>query len=330
MAVLVTGGAGYIGSHTAKALRRAGRQVVVFDNLQHGHPYAVQWGPLVVGDLLDRSSLDGVFQSYSIDAVVHFAALIQVGESMRQPGRYFQNNVTGTLHLLEAMQAHQVRHMVFSSTAAVYGLPGKIPIAETAPASPINAYGESKWMVERLLHWFGAVHGLGWVALRYFNACGADPEGEVGEDHREESHLIPRVIGASLGRLPELEVYGNDYPTPDGTCIRDYVHVSDLAEAHVRALEHLEQGRASGAFNLGTGQGISVREIIEQVERLSGQRIPVRFAQRREGDPALLIADPAKAQAVLDWRARRSNVETILRTAWHWHADLGRGMGGLG
>jgi len=330
VAILVTGGAGYIGSHTAKALHQAGREVIVFDNLLHGRETAVRWGRLIKADLLERSALDSVFSSYPIEAVIHFAALIQVGESMRAPGLYFRNNVVGTLHLLEAMRDHQVRRIVFSSTAAVYGLPERIPISEDAPMAPINPYGESKCMVERLLHWFGVVHGLGWVALRYFNACGADPEGEAGEDHRPESHLIPRVIGAALGRLPVLEVFGVNHPTPDGTCVRDYIHVTDLAEAHVRALVHLEQGGAAGALNLGTGRGTSVREIITGVEQLCGHPVPVRHCPSRAGDAPELVADPTRAHNVLGWRARHSDTGTILRTAWHWHAKQGRGLDGLG
>ena len=330
MAILVTGGAGYIGSHTAKALHRAGREVVVFDNLAHGHEWAVRWGPLVRGELADRDALDRVFQTCSIDAVLHFAALIQVGESMRLPGLYFRNNTAGTLNLLEAMAAHGVQRIVFSSTAAVYGMPERMPVSEDAPSAPINVYGESKWMVERLLHWFGAIHELRWTALRYFNACGADPEGETGEDHAPESHLIPRVMGAALGRLPAIEVFGTDFPTPDGTCIRDYIHVADLASAHLRALGHLERGGASGAFNLGSGQGISVREIIAGVERVAGRPVPVRYGPRRDGDPPVLVADPARANQMLGWRTEHSGLETILRSAWHWHAELGKGLCAFG
>jgi UDP-arabinose 4-epimerase len=319
MAILVTGGAGYIGSHTAKALHQTGRDVVVFDNFRNGHEWAVRWGALERGELADRAALERVFDRYAIEAVVHFAALIQVGESMREPGLYFQNNTAGTLNLLQVMQARQVRRIVFSSTAAVYGMPDQIPIPEQAPAQPINSYGESKLMVERMLHWFGTAHGLGWVALRYFNACGADAEAEIGEDHEPESHLIPRVIGAAMGKLPCIEVFGTDFPTPDGTCIRDYIHVADLASAHVLALQYLEKGGDSGAFNLGTGRGTSVRQIISGVEAISDQSIAVRYGPRREGDPSELVADPSRAETVLGWRASHSDLDTILRTAWNWH-----------
>jgi UDP-arabinose 4-epimerase len=329
MAILVTGGAGYIGSHTAKALHQAGREVVVFDNLLHGHEWAVRWGRLERGDLADRAVLEKIFDQYQIDAVVHFAALIQVGESMHEPGLYFQNNTAGTLNLLRVMESRHVRRIVFSSTAAVYGMPEKMPITEQAPARPINAYGETKWMVERLFHWFRVAHGLDWVALRYFNACGADPEGEIGEDHEPESHLIPRVIAAALGKLPQIEVYGTDFPTPDGTCIRDYIHVADLASAHLRALEHLEQGGESGAFNLGTGQGTSVRQIISGVEQLAGRPVPVRYGPRRDGDPPELVADPARARGELRWEPRHSDLDTILGTAWNWHAVQGKGLSGV-
>lgn len=326
MAILVTGGAGYIGSHTAKTLSRAGRGVVVFDSMVHGHEWAVRWGKLVRGDLEDRAGLDRLFEQHSIEAVIHFAALIQVGESMREPALYFRNNVCGTLNLLQAMQKHSVNRIVVSSTAAVYGLPKQAPISEQAPAQPINPYGESKWMVERLLHWFGEACGLRWAALRYFNACGADPEGELGEDHYPESHLIPRVIGAALGRLPQIEVFGTDFPTPDGTCIRDYIHVCDLASAHLCALEHLESGGSSGAFNLGTGQGSSVREIISGVQRIAGKPLDVRYGPRRDGDPPELVANPNLAKHVLNWRPQYSDIETILHTAWQWHAVKAMGL----
>ncbi|MER3484282.1 MAG: UDP-glucose 4-epimerase GalE, partial [Meiothermus sp.] len=284
MNVLVTGGAGYIGSHTAKALHRAGFTPIVLDNLSMGHAWAVKWGPLVQADLADRGALFSAMRAHRVEAVIHFAANAYVGESMQNPAQYFRNNVTGTLNLLEAMQEAGVRHMVFSSSCATYGIPQELPIPEEHPQQPINPYGESKLMGERLLRWFGECHGLGWVALRYFNAAGADPEGDLGEEHQPETHLIPLVIGAALGVRGPVRVFGTDYPTPDGTAIRDYIHVSDLAQAHVRALEYLVQGGASQAFNLGTGVGHSVLEVIQTVKRLGGRQVPFEEAPRRPGD----------------------------------------------
>ena len=321
MRVLVVGGAGYIGSHTAKALHQAGYTPVVFDNLSMGHRWAVKWGPLVEGDILDPLALCAALQD-GVQAVIHFAANAYVGESMEQPGKYFRNNVVGTLNLLEAMREAGVRHIVFSSSCATYGIPQQVPIAETHPQDPINPYGESKRMGERLLRWFGECHGLRWVALRYFNAAGADPEGELGEVHEPETHLVPLVIGAALGSRPPVRVFGTDYPTPDGTAIRDYIHVVDLAQAHVRALEYLWEGGASDAFNLGTGTGHSVRQVIGTVERVGGREVPFVEAPRRSGDPPELVADTAKAKRVLGWQARW-DLEGIVKTAWRWHSRPG-------
>ena len=320
MQILVTGGAGYVGSHTAKALARAGYEPVVVDNLQHGHRWAVRWGPLVEMDLADRESLRTVFQQYRIDAVIHFAALIEAGESVREPAKYFRNNVVNTLNLLDAMRDNRVSRIVFSSTAAVYGNPRHIPLAEDHPQRPVNPYGESKLMVERMLQWYGAAYGLAWTALRYFNASGADPEGELGEWHHPETHLIPRAIAAAHGDLPELQVFGTDYETPDGTAVRDYIHVTDLAAAHLLALERLMQGGPGGAFNLGTGRGHSVREIVAAVERVGQWRVRVQEAPRRAGDPPLLVADPARANQELGWSPLHSSLETLVETAWHWYA----------
>ena len=318
MPVLVTGGAGYIGSHTAKVLAHAGLEPVVFDNLQRGHREAVQWGPLIEADTGDQAALERAFRQYSIEAVLHFAAFAYVGESMREPALYFRNNVMNTLTLLEAMRTCGVRTMVFSSTCATYGNPEKVPISEDHPQHPVNPYGESKLMVERLLHWYGCVHGLRWTALRYFNAAGADPDGQLGEDHEPETHLIPLAISAAMGRTT-LEIYGTDYDTPDGTAIRDYLHVTDLGEAHVTALNYLRGGGASTAFNLGTGKGHSVREVAAMVERVSGRNVPLREVDRRAGDPPSLVADAAKSAQLMHWRPSHSSLEEIIQTAWNWH-----------
>jgi UDP-glucose-4-epimerase GalE len=316
--VLVTGGAGYIGSHTAKALRAAGYEVVVFDNLSAGHREAVKWGPLVEGDVTDLSAVRQALRSHAITAVMHFAALLDVGESVREPARYYRNNVIGSLTLLEAMAAESVSAFVFSSTCATYGEPLKTPIVETHPQKPINSYGESKLAVERALPHFARAHGLRFAALRYFNAAGADPDGEIGEDHHPEIHLIPRAIEAAAGGRG-LEVFGDDYPTPDGTCLRDYVHVSDLALAHVRALDTIVETGKSGAYNLGTGRPHSVREVIETVERVTGRPVPRTLGPRRPGDPAVLYAGPDKAMMELHWTPTLTDLDAIVRTAWAWH-----------
>jgi len=317
--VLVPGGAGYIGSHTCKALAGAGYVPVTLDNLVYGHRDAVRWGPLVEADLADRRTLERVLREHRISAVVHFAAYAYVGESMTDPGRYFQNNVTCSLNLLDAMHAADVRRMVFSSTCATYGIPDTVPITEDTPQRPVNPYGESKLMVERALHWHGVAHGLKAIALRYFNAAGADPAGELGERHDPETHLVPLAIDAALGLAPPLKVMGTDYDTPDGTALRDYIHVTDLADAHLRALGYLEQGGASAALNLGTGQGHSVRDVIAMVERVTGLKVPRVNAPRRAGDPPALVAAPGRAKALLGWQPGWSDLETIVRTAVAWH-----------
>jgi UDP-glucose-4-epimerase GalE len=318
--VLVTGGAGYIGSHTCKALAAAGYLPVTLDNLVYGHRWAVRWGPFEQADLADREAVERILRRHDIGAVVHFAAYAYVGESMADPGRYFRNNVVSSLNLLEAMRAAGVGRIVFSSTCATYGVPDAVPIGEDHPQRPVNPYGESKLFVERALHWHGVAHGLRWMALRYFNAAGADPDGEIGEDHEPETHLIPLAIDSALGRRGALQVMGTDYPTPDGTAIRDYIHVADLADAHVRALRHLEGDGASGALNLGTGQGHSVREVVAMVERVSGRAVDARNAPRRAGDPPTLVAAPGRARELLSWNPRWSSLESIVRSAYRWHS----------
>jgi len=318
-AILVTGGAGYIGSHACKALARAGHTPVALDNLVYGHRDAVRWGPLVEGDLADRALVAQTLRQHDIAAVMHFAAFAYVGESMTKPEAYFANNVVNSLGLLEAMREAGVRRIVFSSSCATYGVPESVPIREDMPQRPVNPYGESKLMVERLLHWQGVAHGLQHVSLRYFNAAGADPEGDIGEHHEPETHLIPLVLDAALGRRAQVDVFGTDYPTPDGSAIRDYIHVTDLAEAHVLALQHLERGGRSLALNLATGRGHSVREVIAAAERVTGRRVPRREAPRRAGDPPALVADATRASELLGWTPRHSDLDTILATAWAWH-----------
>ena len=319
--ILVTGGAGYIGSHACKALARAGCVPVTLDSLVTGHRWAVRWGPFEQADLADREAVARVLRRHRIDAVMHFAAFALVGESMADPGKYFRNNVANTLNLLDAMRDTGVDRIVFSSTCATYGVPAAMPILEDDPQRPLNPYGESKLFVERALRWHTEAHGLRWVALRYFNAAGADPEGEIGEDHDPETHLVPLAIQAALGARPPLQVLGADYPTPDGTAIRDYVHVTDLADAHLRALRWLDEDGACCAMNLGTGRGCSVREVIATVERVTGRRVPAVDAPRRPGDPPELVALPAQAAHRLGWHPSLSGLETIVGTAHAWHAS---------
>jgi UDP-arabinose 4-epimerase len=318
--VLITGGAGYIGSHTAKALARSRFQPVVLDDLSKGHSWAVKWGPLVKADIGDYKAVREVLRRYRVDAVIHFAADAYVGESMREPRRYFLNNVRNTLTLLEAVMDAGVRHFVFSSSCATYGIPAAVPISEKQPQFPVNPYGESKRFVERSLWWYGEAYGLKSASLRYFNAAGADPEGELGEDHNPETHLIPLVIQAALGMRPQVEIYGTDYPTPDGTTVRDYIHVADLAEAHVLALRHLMDGGENIAVNLGTGRGYSIREVIAAVSRRSGRNVPAREAARRPGDPPVLVADATQAKQVMGWQPQHSDLDTIVDTALSWQA----------
>lgn len=320
MNVLITGGAGYIGSHTAKIVARSGYTPVVLDNLSFGHRWAVKWGPLEEGDLADTGFVRGVLKKHAIEAVIHFAANAFVGESVANPRKYFHNNVVNTLNLLDAMTDQGIKSIVFSSTCATYGVPTQVPIAESHPQAPCNPYGESKLMVERILKWYGGAYGLRWAALRYFNAAGADPEGEIGEDHSPETHLIPLIIEAALGKRPRVDIFGADYPTPDGTAVRDYIHVTDLAGAHVLALKQLLGGTSSLALNLGTGKGHSVREVIAAVEGVSGKKVPVREAGRREGDPPELVADARRAAELLGWKPQYADIRTIVSHAWKWAA----------
>ncbi len=315
--MLVTGGAGYIGSHACKTLAARGYRPIVFDNLVAGHRAAARYGDLVEGDILDTEAVRAAIRRYEIQAVMHFAAFLDVGESVREPARYYRNNVGGALSVLEAMAAESVSLFVFSSTCATYGEPVETPITEMHAQRPINAYGESKLTVERALPHFERAHGIVSVALRYFNAAGADPDGELGEDHEPEIHLIPRALDAASGGQG-LQIFGDDYPTPDGTCLRDYVHVTDLADAHVRALEALAETGRSGAYNLGTGRPHSVRDVISAVERITGRKVPWTLAPRRPGDPAILYAAPQKAQSELHWKPQFPELDAIVRTAWDW------------
>jgi UDP-glucose-4-epimerase GalE len=310
-----------VGSHTTKALARAGYEPVVFDNLSTGHRWAARWGKLVEGDIENLALIHKVLADGKVEGVLHFAASIAVGESMADPQKYFRNNVVNTLHLLDAMLECGVKNIVFSSSAAVYGNPETTPIPEDHPLRPTSPYGESKLIMERAIKWYGEAYGLRWTALRYFNAAGADPEGELGEEHDPETHLIPLVIQAALGRRPKVEVYGADYPTPDGTAIRDYVDVSDLATAHLLALRSLMEGGKSVALNLGTGSGHSVREVIAAVERISKLKVPTRDAPRRAGDPAVLVADPARAAQALGWEPKHGGLESIIESAWKWSVE---------
>lgn len=325
MHVLVVGGAGYIGSHMVKLLDRRGCEVTVLDNLSAGYRDAVKAGRFVLGDLGDLEVLEDLLRTHRFDGVMHFASHIQVGESVREPAKYYRNNVFKTQRLLDAMVAHQVKSFVFSSTAAIFGEPVRIPIDETHPRNPINPYGRGKWMVEQMLRDYDVAYGLKSVCLRYFNAAGADPDGELGERHDPETHLVPLVLRAAAGRLPEVTVFGTDYDTPDGTCIRDYIHVTDLCEAHWLALQRLGAGGESTAYNLGNGNGFSVREVIDAARAVVGRDIPVRHGARRPGDPARLVADSRRARAELGWEPRHADLATMIAHAWRW--ELGQGAG---
>ena len=315
MVVLVIGGAGYIGSHTARALKRAGHEVIIFDNLSTGYEFLAAGFELVRGDILEKKALDRVLAR--ADAIMHFAAHAYVGESVTNPRKYFHNNVEGGLALLNAVLEAGVKKIVFSSTCAVYGEVTKVPIEENVPRQPVNPYGVSKLFFEQALEAYDRAYGFRYASLRYFNAAGADESGEIGELHDPETHLIPLALRAAAGDGPELQVFGSDYPTPDGTCIRDYIHVNDLASAHVKALEHLAAGKGSFAVNVGTGAGASVREVISAVEMIAGKAVPHKIVARRAGDPPALVANPAKAQSLLNWKATRG-LDEIVSTAWSW------------
>jgi UDP-glucose 4-epimerase len=316
--ILVVGGAGYIGSHMVKLLGASGYQPVVLDNLSNGRREAVPREALVTGDMAEPGMLDALLQAFRFEAVMHFAGYIQVGESVAHPGRYYDNNVGNTIRLLQAMVRHGVGRFVFSSSAAIFGDPDYVPIDEQHPKAPINPYGRSKWMVEQVLDDFERAHGMRACCLRYFNAAGADPGGELGECHQPETHLIPLVLQAASGRHDAITIYGNDYPTPDGTCIRDYIHVADLCDAHLLALRRLSGGAASQRYNLGNGAGYSNLEVIKAAERVTGRKIPYRFGARREGDPPRLVADAALAKAELGWAPRYAAIDTIIEHAWRW------------
>lgn len=324
MNILVTGGAGYIGSHACKALALAGYTPISYDNLVYGHRWAVKWGPLEEGDIADRERLNEVIAKYQPAAVMHFAAYAYVGESMQDPGKYYRNNFAGTLTLLEAMRDHGIDKLIFSSTCATYGVPEIVPIREDHTQRPINPYGASKLMIERMLQDFDAAHGLRSISLRYFNAAGADPDGEIGEAHDPETHLIPLVLNAAAGKCRAITVYGDDYDTPDGTCIRDYIHVCDLADAHVLALKALEGEAKTTAYNLGNGHGFSVKQVIETSERVSGKAVPVVLGQRRAGDPDRLVGDSTRIRSELGWNPRYVELQLMISSAWQWHVSNGK------
>lgn len=319
MAILVCGGAGYIGSHINKALHQEGYETVVFDSLIYGHREAVKWGAFVKGDLANPDDLEAVFRDHDIDAVFHFAAFTYVGESVEDPEKYYYNNVGNTLNLLKVMRKHGCNKIIFSSTCATYGEPEKLPLTEDMPQHPINPYGATKLMVERIFKDYHAAYGLEFVVLRYFNAAGADPDGEIGESHNPETHLIPLVLDAASGKRADIKVFGTDYDTPDGSCIRDYVHVTDLASAHLLALHHLEAGRGSDFFNLGNAQGTSVLEVVEAARRVTGKDFKATMTERRPGDPPKLVGSSEKAMRVLGWRPRFADIDVIVKHAWNWH-----------
>lgn len=319
MAILICGGAGYIGSHINKQLSKAGYDTIVFDNLVYGHREAVQWGNFVYGDLKNQNEIDAVFEKYKIETVFHFAAYAYVGESVENPEKYYYNNVVCTLNLLSAMKKYGCNRIVFSSTCATYGEPKTIPISEDMPQNPINPYGKTKLMVEHIFKDYAKAYGLQFVVLRYFNAAGADPDGEIGEKHNPETHLIPLVLDAAGGQRPDIKVFGTDYDTPDGSCIRDYIHVYDLAAAHQQAMHYLEEGGKSDFFNLGNERGTSVLEIIDAAKKITGKEFTVTITERRPGDPARLVGSSKRAREILGWRPKYTSIEDIIEHAWKWH-----------
>ena len=327
MSILITGGAGYIGSHTAKYFNEKQEQVLIYDNFQTGHEQAVKNNKVYRGDIRNIEKLNKVFQENKIEAVIHFAADSLVGESMKKPFEYYHNNVYGMLCLLQVMKHYCVDKIVFSSTAAVYGEPEEIPINETDVTVPTNTYGETKLAMEKMMKWFSRAYGTQYVSLRYFNAAGAHFSGKFGEDHSPETHLIPLILQVPLGKREKVYIFGDDYPTADGTCVRDYIHVTDLADAHYLALQHLRKNKGSGIFNLGNGKGYSVREIIETARCVTGYNIPVEVSNRRDGDPAVLIASSEKARTVLGWKPQYASIERIIEDAWRWHNGAPGGYG---
>ncbi|RAP52299.1 MAG: UDP-glucose 4-epimerase GalE [Methanosphaera sp. rholeuAM130] len=322
--ILIVGGAGYIGAHVNKLLNESGFETVILDNLSHGHKEAVQWGQLCECDIKDIDSIDEIFNNYDIQAVMHFSSFIEVGESVQNPMKYYQNNVVNTLNLLNVMIKHDVKKFIFSSTCATYGVPQKIPLTEDHPQNPINPYGWTKLMVERILKDYDVAYGLKSIILRYFNASGADESGLIGEDHSPESHLIPLILDAAIAKREDIKIYGTDYDTPDGTCIRDYIHVNDLADAHIKALEYLNTNNTSNEFNLGNGKGFSVRQVIDSVKKVTGREFKVSQTPRREGDPAVLIGSAQKAQDLLGWTPKYDDIDDIVETAWNWHKKLNK------
>jgi UDP-glucose 4-epimerase len=322
MNILVTGGAGYIGSHCCKALWQKGFHPVTIDNLVYGHKKFVKWGDFFQGDVGNPADLKKCLSRYQIDAVMHFAAYAYVGESVQDPLKYYENNLRNTIELLHAVLENGIQYVVFSSTCATYGTPTKTPIDESHPLNPINPYGKTKWMIEEILEDYGAAYGLKSIRLRYFNAAGADPDGDIGEDHDPETHLIPLVLDVAAAKRASINVFGTDYGTPDGTCIRDYIHVTDLAEAHILALQRLMDGAESSFYNLGTGRGFSVLEVIERARHITGKGIAAEHTDRRPGDPPVLIASNKKAIAELGWKPRYADLDDIIGTAWRWHQNL--------
>lgn len=326
MAIIVAGGAGYIGSHTVAELLQRGQEVVVVDSLVKGHKQAVLGGKLYTGDIRDAEFMNSVFSENDIDSVIHFAADIEVGISMVDPLSFYRNNVYTVICMLESMKKHGVKNIVFSSTAAVYGYPKAIPINEDSEKNPVNPYGETKLTVEKMLRWCDEAYGIKWAAPRYFNAAGAHESGQIGEDHDPESHLIPIILQAAMGKRKSIKVFGQDYDTPDGTCIRDYIHVTDLADAHILALDYLKNGGKSASFNLGSGNGYSVMEVIQKVKEVTGNDFCVDMAPRREGDPARLVADSSKAREFLGWRPNNDDIGKIIASAWKWHTSHPNGF----
>ena len=322
MNILIAGGAGYIGSHMVKMLAKAGHDVITVDNLSKGYRDAVKYGSFIEADLADRDALDTIFSQHKIDAVMHFAAFIEVGESVQKPDRYYRNNVGNAQNLLDAMIKHDVLNFIFSSTAAIFGEPQYTPIDEVHPKAPINPYGCSKLMVEQILQDYDRAFGLKSTCMRYFNAAGADPEGELGERHNPESHLIPLILQAASGRREDIKVFGRDYDTEDGSCVRDYIHINDLCAAHALALTRMRETRTSAAYNLGNGKGFSVQQVIDAVKRVTGVDFKVTDAPRRAGDPAVLVADSALAKKELQWAPQHDSLDTIIETAWRWEQDF--------